>query len=114
MQFRRLLSLEGTRTCSLLSFGDPLVDAPLDDANIGRFIEMLRSMMDKTQFIIITHSRKTMEIARVQIGSQNLSRVLVVALMSGRVSADKRKAWNRTRTIPLELLVPSERLEPGA
>ena len=39
------------------------IDAPLDDANVGRFIEMLRSMMDKTQFIIITHSRKTMEIA---------------------------------------------------
>jgi len=39
------------------------IDAPLDDANIGRFIEMLRSMMDKTQFIVITHSRKTMEIA---------------------------------------------------
>ncbi len=39
------------------------IDAPLDDANIGRFIDMLRSMMDKTQFIIITHSRKTMEIA---------------------------------------------------
>ena len=39
------------------------IDAPLDDANIGRFVEMLRGMMDKTQFIIITHSRKTMEIA---------------------------------------------------
>jgi chromosome segregation protein len=39
------------------------IDAPLDDANIGRFIEMLRSMMDNTQFIIITHSRKTMEVA---------------------------------------------------
>jgi chromosome segregation protein len=39
------------------------IDAPLDDANIGRFVDMLRSMMDKTQFIIITHSRKTMEIA---------------------------------------------------
>ena len=39
------------------------IDAPLDDANIGRFVEMLRGMMDRTQFIIITHSRKTMEIA---------------------------------------------------
>ena len=39
------------------------IDAPLDDANIGRFVDMLKSMMDKTQFIIITHSRKTMEIA---------------------------------------------------
>jgi chromosome segregation protein len=39
------------------------IDAPLDDANIGRFVEMLRGMLDKTQFIIITHNRKTMEIA---------------------------------------------------
>jgi chromosome segregation protein len=39
------------------------IDAPLDDANIGRFVEMLRGMQQHTQFIIITHSRKTMEIA---------------------------------------------------
>jgi chromosome segregation protein len=39
------------------------IDAPLDDANIGRFVEMLRSMQQHTQFIIITHNRKTMEIA---------------------------------------------------
>ncbi len=39
------------------------IDAPLDDANIGRFVEMLRGMLARTQFIIITHNRKTMEIA---------------------------------------------------
>jgi chromosome segregation protein len=39
------------------------IDAPLDDANIGRFLEMLREMQDETQFILITHNRKTMEIA---------------------------------------------------
>ncbi len=39
------------------------IDAPLDDANIGRFVEMLRGMLDRTQFIIITHNRQTMEIA---------------------------------------------------
>jgi chromosome segregation protein len=39
------------------------IDAPLDDANIGRFIEMLRGMQDRTQFILVTHHRKTMEIA---------------------------------------------------
>ena len=39
------------------------IDAPLDDANIGRFIEMLRGMQEHTQFILITHHRKTMEIA---------------------------------------------------
>jgi chromosome segregation protein len=39
------------------------IDAPLDDANIGRFIEMLQGMQARTQFILITHNRKTMEIA---------------------------------------------------
>jgi len=39
------------------------IDAPLDDANVGRFVEMLRGMLDRTQFILITHNRRTMEIA---------------------------------------------------
>src|SRR5205085_10618526 len=39
------------------------VDAPLDDANIGRFVRMLEGLKEKTQFVLITHSRKTMEIA---------------------------------------------------
>jgi len=39
------------------------IDAPLDDANVGRFVDMLRSMLDRTQFILITHNRRTMEIA---------------------------------------------------
>ena len=39
------------------------IDAPLDDANIGRFVEMLMGMQTNTQFILITHNRKTMEIA---------------------------------------------------
>jgi chromosome segregation protein len=39
------------------------IDAPLDDANVGRFVEMLQGMLDKTQFILITHNRRTMEIA---------------------------------------------------
>jgi chromosome segregation protein len=39
------------------------VDAPLDDANIGRFVRMLDGLKDQTQFVLITHSRKTMEIA---------------------------------------------------
>jgi chromosome segregation protein len=39
------------------------IDAPLDDANIGRFVEMLQGMQAHTQFILITHNRKTMEIA---------------------------------------------------
>jgi chromosome segregation protein len=39
------------------------VDAPLDEANVGRFARMLEGLKDKTQFVLITHSRKAMEIA---------------------------------------------------
>jgi chromosome segregation protein len=39
------------------------VDAPLDDANIGRFVQMLEGLKEQTQFVLITHSRKTMSIA---------------------------------------------------
>ena len=35
------------------------VDAPLDDANIGRFVKMLNQFKDKTQFIVITHNPRT-------------------------------------------------------
>jgi chromosome segregation protein len=38
------------------------VDAPLDDANIGKFNALLREMSSKSQFIIITHNKKTMEL----------------------------------------------------
>jgi chromosome segregation protein len=38
------------------------VDAPLDDANVGRFNELLREMSSETQFILITHNKKTMEL----------------------------------------------------
>jgi len=44
------------------------VDAPLDDANIGRFVGMLKEMMAQSQFIIITHSKRTMGIVDIMYG----------------------------------------------
>ena len=44
------------------------VDAPLDETNIGRFTELVREMSLQTQFILITHSKKTMSIAPVLYG----------------------------------------------
>ena len=44
------------------------VDAPLDEANVGRFTELVREMSVHTQFIIITHSKKTMSMAPVMYG----------------------------------------------
>ncbi|HET8653772.1 MAG TPA: AAA family ATPase [Gaiellaceae bacterium] len=44
------------------------VEAALDDANIGRFVELLRRFSDRAQFIVITHQKKTMEAADVLYG----------------------------------------------
>jgi chromosome segregation protein len=44
------------------------VDAPLDDSNIGRFTELVKEMSGETQFVLITHSKKTMTIAPVLYG----------------------------------------------
>ncbi len=44
------------------------VDAPLDDANIERFVKMLRRFIKDTQFIIITHNKKMMEKAEMLYG----------------------------------------------
>jgi len=44
------------------------VDAPLDEANVGRFTELVKEMSVQTQFVLITHSKKTMSIAPVLYG----------------------------------------------
>jgi chromosome segregation protein len=44
------------------------VDAPLDDANIHRFLRVLRALTTQTQFLVITHNRKTMEAADILYG----------------------------------------------
>ncbi|MEP7147507.1 MAG: chromosome segregation protein SMC [Acidobacteriota bacterium] len=44
------------------------VDAPLDDANVGRFVAKIADMAEKTQFIVITHNKRTMEAARALYG----------------------------------------------
>jgi len=44
------------------------VDAPLDEANIGRFTNKVVSMSTNTQFIVITHNKRTMETARALYG----------------------------------------------
>jgi chromosome segregation protein len=60
------------------------VDAPLDDANIHRFLRVLRELCTQTQFIVITHNRKTMEAADVLYGvtmeEPGLSRLVSVKL----------------------------------
>ena len=60
------------------------VDAPLDDANVGRFCEIVKSMSDKVQFVFITHNKVTMEMARqlsgVTMQEPGVSRLVSVDL----------------------------------
>ncbi len=60
------------------------VDAALDEANVGRFVEELRALAEKTQFIIITHNRRTIEnadtIYGVSMAADNVSRILGLRL----------------------------------
>ncbi len=57
------------------------VDAPLDESNIGRFCDIVRDMSSRIQFIFITHSRLTMELASQLIGV-TMSEVGVSRLVS--------------------------------
>ena len=60
------------------------IEAALDDANVVRFAHYMRQMADKTQFIVITHRRGTMEEADVLYGvtmqEQGISRMLTINL----------------------------------
>jgi chromosome segregation protein len=44
------------------------LDAPLDDANVSRFVKVLGKFAEKTQFIVITHNKKTMAAADLLYG----------------------------------------------
>ena len=60
------------------------VDAPLDDANIGRFTNLVRETSAHSQFIVITHNKRTMQAADVLYGvtmeEPGLSKIISVAM----------------------------------
>ena len=66
------------------------VDAPLDDANVDRFIKMLQRFSGKTQFVVITHNKKTMESAACLYGvtMQELGVSTLVSVKFDRPSAE--------------------------
>ena len=64
------------------------VDAPLDEANVGRFTAMVRQLSTKTQFIVITHNPRTMESAALLYGvtmpKPGVSRLVSVELTAAQ------------------------------
>ena len=70
------------------------VDAALDEANIGRFADAVRGLADRTQFIVITHNRGTIEAADalygVTVGDDSVSRVISLRLDEAQALAERR------------------------
>ena len=68
------------------------VDAALDDANVERFSHYLHNLGDATQFIVVTHRKRTMESARVLQGvtmvERGVSRLLTVAFDEVKENSD--------------------------
>lgn len=62
------------------------VDAPLDEANVGRFTNLIKELAAQTQFIVITHAKKTMEAAETLYGvtmqEQGISKLVSVRLQA--------------------------------
>jgi chromosome segregation protein len=60
------------------------VDAPLDDTNIERFVSVLKEMSQLTQFLVITHNKRTMEAANtlygVTVEEEGVSKVISVRM----------------------------------
>ena len=61
-----LFSLFLARPCAFYLLDE--VEAALDDANIARFVELLRRYADRAQFVVVTHQKRTMEAADVLYG----------------------------------------------
>jgi chromosome segregation protein len=71
------------------------VDAPLDDANVGRYCDAVREMTDSSQFILITHIKKTMQMVDilhgVTMGEPGVSRLVSVKVSEAAKAAEKQK-----------------------
>jgi len=72
------------------------VDAPLDEANVGRFTRLIGEMSAQTQFIVVTHNRKTMETGSVLYGvtmqEPGVSKIVSVRWEGEEAPAPKRHA----------------------
>jgi len=76
------------------------VDAPLDDANVKRFVKMLEKFRKDTQFIIITHNKRTMEVAE-QLYGVTMEEKGVSKVVSVDMTEVEDILRNRVKTTPL-------------
>jgi chromosome segregation protein len=81
------------------------LDAPLDEANINRFVNLLQRFIAHSQFIIITHNKRTIGMADVLYGvtmqEHGVSKIVSVKFHKMLVAADGHRATDRERPVAL-------------
>ena len=92
------------------------VDAALDETNIGRFAESLRELAERTQFIVITHNRGTIERADalygITIGDDAISRVVSLRLDEAAALVTERRDGGSTGRLRCRRLDRTARTSP--
>ena len=86
------------------------VDAPLDEANVGRYVEAIRAMTDRSQFIVITHSKRTMQAVDVLYGV-TMQEPGVSKLVGVRVGDRSERSVHKRSERPVETDVAKGEVE---
>ncbi|MBV9947304.1 MAG: chromosome segregation protein SMC, partial [Myxococcales bacterium] len=80
------------------------VDAPLDEANVARYNDMVRSMTDRSQFILITHVKRTMQMVDALFGvtmaEPGVSKIVSVKLSDARAARAPAPSTPATPSTP--------------
>ncbi len=90
-----LMALVLSRPCPFYILDE--IEAALDDVNIGRLVQLLRDYRERTQFIIITHQKRTMEAADVLYGV-TMGPDGGSAVVSARMAEEEIEREERSRT----------------
>jgi chromosome segregation protein len=87
-----LMALVLARPCPFYILDE--IEAALDDVNIGRLVQLLRDYRERTQFVIITHQKRTMEAADVlygvTMGSDGASQVVSARMAEEEIEREER------------------------
>jgi chromosome segregation protein len=87
-----LMALVLARPCPFYVLDE--IEAALDDVNIGRLVQLLRDYRERTQFVIITHQKRTMEAADVlygvTMGSDGASQVVSARMAEEEIEKEER------------------------
>jgi chromosome segregation protein len=96
------------------------IDAALDEQNVGRFAQLLREFSDTSQFIIITHNKKTVTEAKTLIGvtmeESGITKLITARLKNGELDIDdsalpQHELWDNDNTFKEEDVPPEEGME---